>query len=391
MKKWVEWCLAVIVMGLLAACGGGGGSPGKNPNAGDLSVGGLTALTVLPGESRFIPVTGGVPPYRAVSSEAALVAAAMDGSTLVVGGVTAGASANVVVRDNQGASVTIAVTVGTSVPLYTTAPANLSIGVGPSQARVFRVAGGVKPYTITGDNVLVATVTQLDAEQWRIEGQAIGTTNVRIRDAAGKELTVAVSVGSPELRISSDSLTLPAGIPASVVLSGGQKPYSIAGGIPAAIQVRPLAGTDDTFEITGLLATGDVDVVFADATGKTVKTKVTVNTATTQIRVSPSTVTVGENSGGSISFSVVTGARGNLTVLSSNPTLVAVSDPTPPTFNADGTIRTNGSFIGTVGSQCVAANQDVVITVIDSNGSVGTATVTVRDNGNKSATDNCPQ
>lgn len=377
MKRLLMAVGLLVMTGIMVACGGGGGSPGQNPNTGALSVAGVTALTLLPGEARTLPVTGGVPPYRAVSAETAVVAAAMDGTSLVVGGIAAGASADVTVTDYAGNVLKIPVTVGTSVPLYTTAPASLTIGVGPAQAQTFRVAGGVKPYVITGDAALVASVTQLDAERWRIEGLAIGTTNVRIRDAEGKELTVSVTVGSPDLRISTDNLTLPIGIPASVVLSGGQKPYSIAGGIPAAIQVRLLPGRDDTFEITGLLATGEVDVVFADATGKTVKTKVTVNTATTQIRVSPSTVTLGEQSGSAVRFSVVTAARGNLTVLSSFPGLVAISDVTAPTFNDDGSIRTYGSFVGTVTAQCVAADRDVIITVLDANGSVGTATVKV--------------
>jgi len=375
-KQWLGWIGAALAVAL-AACGGGGGSPGSNPNAGALSVGAVTAVTLMPGEARSLPVSGGVPPYRVVTAEQAIAVAALNGSELVIGGQHAGTT-QVTVSDRAGASVALNVTVGTSIPLYTTAPAALQLGVGPSEARTFRVNGGVKPYVITGNAPLVAAVTQLDAEQWRIEGLAIGEMTVRIRDAAGTELTVAVSVGSPELRISSDSLTLPIGIPATVALSGGQKPYSIAGGIPAAIQVRPVSGSDSTFEIIGLLATGDVDVVFADAAGKTVKTTVTVNTSTTQIRVSPSTVALGEKSGAAVKFSVFSAAKDGLTVFSSHPVLVSVSAVTNPVFNPDGTIKTFGSFVGTVsGSTCVAADTAVTLTVLDSNGSVGTAIVTV--------------
>ncbi|MDT7929662.1 hypothetical protein [Tepidimonas sp.] len=304
--------------------------------------------------------------------------ATVDGNRLIIGGQNAG-STQVTVSDRAGQSVQLSVTVGTSIPLYTTAPAALSLGVGPTEASTFRVAGGVKPYVITGSAPLVATVTQLDAEQWRIQG-------VRIRDAAGTELEVAVTVGSPELRISTDSLTLPIGFPATVVLSGGQKPYSVAGGIPSAIQVRLVPGSDSEFEILGLLATGDVDVVFSDATGKTVKTKVTINTDTTQIRVSPSAIALAEQSGSAVKFNVFTAANGDLTVFSSDPRLVAISAVTKPEFNPDGTVKTFGSFVGAVpGTTCVAA-----LTVIDSNGSVGKATVTVVDVGNQSATNPCP-
>lgn len=379
---WNKLAGLVTVCLVLVSCGGGGGSPGYNLNTKDLSVGGVASITVLPGESKRLPLSGGVPPYRAVSAESAVAVAAIDGSSLVIGGIAPGASTNVVVTDRAGASQTVAVTVGSSVPLYTTAPAALTIGVGPSQARTFRVVGGVKPYTITGSAPLVAMVTQLNAEEWSIQGVAIGDMKVRIRDAAGKELEVAVTVGSPELRISSDSLTLPIGIPATVVLSGGQKPYRLADGIPAAIQVRLLPGSDSEFEILGLLATGDVDVVFADASGKTVKTKVTINTATTQISVSPSVITVPEASGTAVKFLVRTGARGNLTVLSSNPSLVAISNVVAPSFNSDGTLREFGSFVGTVGAgACVSADTSVELTAIDANGSVGKATVQVADRG----------
>lgn len=390
-KRWMQWIAGVLAcVAMLAACGGGGGSPGSNPNQGALSVGAVTAVTLMPGEARDLPVSGGVPPYRVVSTEQAIAVATLDGNRLIIGGQNAG-STQVTVSDYAGQSVQLSVTVGTSIPLYTTAPAALSLGVGPTEARTFRVAGGVKPYVITGSAPLVATVTQLDAEQWRIQGVAIGDMKVRIRDAAGTELEVAVTVGSPELRISTDSLTLPIGIPATVVLSGGQKPYAVAGGIPSAIQVRLVPGSDSEFEILGLLATGDVDVVFSDATGKTVKTKVTINTATTQIRVSPSAIALAEQSGSAVKFNVFTAAKGDLTVFSSNPGLVAISAVTKPEFNPDGTVKTFGSFVGTVsGTACVAANTAVTLTVIDSNGSVGNATVTVVDVGNQSATNPCP-
>lgn len=391
-KRWMQWIAGVLAcVAMLAACGGGGGSPGSNPNQGALSVGAVTAVTLMPGEARDLPVSGGVPPYRVVSTEQAIaVATLVDGNRLIIGGQNAGRT-QVTVSDRASQSVQLSVTVGTSIPLYTTAPAALSLGVGPTEARTFRVAGGVKPYVITGSAPLVATVTQLDAEQWRIQGVAIGDMKVRIRDAAGTELEVAVTVGSPELRISTDSLTLPIGIPATVALSGGQKPYSVAGGIPSAIQVRLVPGSDSEFEILGLLATGDVDVVFSDATGKTVKTKVTINTATTQIRVSPSAIALAEQSGSAVKFNVFTAAKGDLTVFSSNPGLVAISAVTKPEFNPDGTVKTFGSFVGTVpGTACVAANTAVTLTVIDSNGSVGNATVTVVDVGNQSATNPCP-
>ncbi|WP_300844865.1 hypothetical protein, partial [Tepidimonas sp.] len=252
--------MSILVAFLTVACGGGGGSPGANPTTGGLSLGGVSALTVLPGESKRLPVSGGVPPYRAVSTESAVAVAAIDGQTLVIGGVAPGASTTVAVSDRAGTTQTVSVTVGTSVPLYTTAPAALTLGVGAAEARTFRVSGGLKPYTIVGSAPLVATVTPLDEEQWRSQGVAIGDMQVRIRAAAGTELSRAVTVRSPELRITSAALTRPIGIPATVVHSGAHKPSTDAGGIPAAIQVRQVPGSDSAYEIVGLLAANDVDV-----------------------------------------------------------------------------------------------------------------------------------
>jgi len=384
-KQWLGWIGAALAVAL-AACGGGGGSSGGYPFAGALSVGAVTAVTLMPGEARSLPVSGGVPPYRVVSAEQAIAEAALKGSELIIGGRHAGTT-QVTVSDRAGTTVSLTVTVGTSIPLYTTAPASLQLGVGPNQAQTFRVGGGVKPYVITGSAPQVAAVTQLDAEQWRIEGLAIGDMTVRIRDAAGTVLTVTVSVGSPELRISSESLTLPIGIPATVTLSGGQKPYSIAGGIPAAIHVRPVSGSDSTFEIIGLLPIEGVPVAFADAAGKMVTTTVTVDPEIPlTIRVSPSQVSLEEQSGTAVKFSVLSAAKGGLRVFSSHPALVSVSAVTDPVFNPDGTVKTFGSFVGTVsGSTCVAGNTPVTLTVLDGDGLLGTATVTVLNTN-----PNCP-
>lgn len=379
-ERFTIWLAAVFMSALMVGCGGGGGSPGGSGKP--LSLGGVSAITVLPGESKRLSISGGVPPYRAVSAETGIAFAMVEGSSLIIGGVAAGASSNVTVSDYSGATLNVTVTVGSSAPLYTTAPADLTLGVGPSEARTFLVAGGVRPYTITGNQELVARVTDVGNGQWRIEGVALGTMVVRIRDAAGKELTVNVTVGSPDLRVSSESISVPVGVPATVVLSGGQKPYRVAGGIPSAVQIKRLSESE--FELTGLLVTssGGVDVVFMDAAGKTVKTNVSISPGNAQFTISPSAISIPEASGTSLKFLVKTGARGNLTVLSSHPQLVAVSNIVSPQFNGDGTLKEFGSFVATVGAaSCVNASTPVEITVIDANGSIGTAIVTILDRG----------
>ena len=388
-KQWLRWIGAALAVAL-AACGGGEGSSGSYPYSGEFSVGQVEAVTLMPGEARSLPVLGGVPPYRVVVDNQAIAEAELKGSELIIGGRHAGET-HVTVFDRTGEAVKLKVTVRTST-LFTTAPEDLQLDV--NEARTFRIGGGVKPYVITGSDNQVAAVTQLDAEHWRIEGLAIGEMTVRIRDAAGNELFVDVTVKLPKLSISPASLTLPVGSKATVTLSGGQKPYSFAGvipepipgGIPQAIDVRPVPGSDSTFEIIALREM-NVKVVFADATGVTVETTVTVNTNTAKIRVSPSEVRVGEQSGTVVTFSVFSTARDGLTtVFSSHPRLVSVSSVTNPVLNPDGTIRTAGSFVATVSdSTCIQGDTEVTLTVLDSDASVGTATVKVVDTN-----PNCP-
>ena len=75
---------------LASACGGGGGSPGANPNQ--------SALVTTAGESVILPngafqtysVFGGVPPYRATSSEPSIVLGNINDKTLSIGAVAGG-------------------------------------------------------------------------------------------------------------------------------------------------------------------------------------------------------------------------------------------------------------------------------------------------------------
>jgi hypothetical protein len=133
---------------------------------------------------------------------------------------------------------------------------------------------------------------------------------VIIRDATGAEngiKGIAVKVGAPELRISPDKLTIPVGIQGIGKISGGQPPYKVAGGIPAAIRATVV---NDELRIVGDLES-KLDVTVADATGQTVKIEVEINVSTTGIRLSPSALVVSENDAQPIDFTIF-GAVGDL-------------------------------------------------------------------------------
>lgn len=361
--------LMLMLAAALAACGGGGGSSGTNPTQQLLVTTAGTEVILPVGAARNYQISGGVPPYRVVNTDQAIAIGQVSGNTLTIGTLSAG-STKVSVLDHSGASVSINVKVGSSVPLYTTAPGSLTIGVGANVARTFWIGGGGAPYTVEGGDSNVAVVQMLGDTQWRVTGVAIGSTTIKIRDAAGEEVSIGLEVGSPELRLSPDKLTIPVGLEAVGKISGGQPPYRVAGGIPAAITATIVG---DELRIKGNLAS-KLDVTVADSAGKTAKIEVEINTATTSIRLSPSAVAVSENDTQSLQFSIF-GAVGATCVFTSDPSFL---QPTVPGCATRSSVTLD---TGTRGSRCVNGDTVVTLTVVDENKSVGTAEVAIVDNG----------
>lgn len=361
--------LILMLVAALVACGGGGGSSGANPTQPTLFTTAGTEVILPVGAARSYQINGGAPPYRVGNANQAIAIGQVSGNTLTIGALAAGA-AKVEVLDHSGASVSIDVKVGSSIPLYTTAPGSLTIGVGASVARTFWVGGGGAPYTVEGGDSNVAVVQMLSDTQWRVTGVAKGSTAVRIRDASGEEILINLEVGSPELRISPEELTIPVGLEAIAKLSGGQPPYRVAGGIPAAITATIVG---DELHIKGSLASS-LDISVMDTAGQVVKVKVEINTATTTIRLSPGAVSISENDTQAIQFSIF-GASGATCVFTSDPSFLK---PTTPGCLSRSSVTLE---TGTRGSRCVNGNTIVALTVVDENKSVGTAEVTIVDNG----------
>lgn len=361
--------LMLMLTTALLACGGGGGSSGGNPNQSTLVTTAGSEVILPVGAARSYQISGGIPPYRVGNTDQAIAIGQITDNTLTIGTVSAGAT-KINVLDNSGATISIDVKVGSSIPLYTTAPSSLTIGVGPSVARTFWVGGGGAPYTVEGGDSNVALVQVIGATQWRVTGVAIGSTTIKIRDAAGEEISISLEVGSPELRMTPDKLTMPVGLEAVAKISGGQPPYRVAGGIPAAITATIVG---DELRIKGNLAS-KLDVTVADSAGKTVKIEVEINTATTSIRLSPSAVAISESDTQPIQFGIF-GAVGATCVFTSDPSFLL---PTVPGCATRSSVTLN---TGTRGSRCVNGSQVIALTVVDENKSVGNAEITIVDNG----------
>lgn len=382
LRPFIIFWLAVV----LVACGGGGGSSGSNPNQPNLISTAGESLIIPVGAFREYVVSGGVPPYQVSSSEPAIAVGSIKGNALSIGALSGG-KATIRVFDFQGKTFVTEVTVGSSVPLYTTAPTSLNIGIGVT--RSFVIGGGAPPYTVVGSNSSVATVVQSSATGWSITGVAANATGtVKIRDAAGATVEVNVSTTPPELRISPDKLTMPSGIEAQVTLSGGQPPYAPAGGIPAAIQVTPATSTDGKFKILGNLAS-KLDVTFLDSAGQSAKVEVEINTATVSYRLSPSPISISENSTDDLTFSLFGFYGDSSTGASSGTVCVYLSDPAFFTLDASrstcstfsSSSRTFRLITGTRGNRCVTTDTPIEIRAVDSQGSVASGVLTIVNNG----------
>ena len=94
----------------LSACGGGGGNPGTNVNP-VLSTTAPEILQIAPGTTQNFSIMGGTTPYTAVSDNIAVATAGINGSTLSLSGVSAGA-ALIVVQDAAATRINVAVNVG---------------------------------------------------------------------------------------------------------------------------------------------------------------------------------------------------------------------------------------------------------------------------------------
>lgn len=395
MQKILKF-LTLLLVSMLAACGGGGGSPGEasgtRPLAVDIPVGYGSESNPVPikaNQGRLFKITGGRTKGGADGTEkrSYLVNVEETGvvglswaktgddeaeDLFVVSWVDGPKQTKVTVRDADDKQVSFYVKTEPPSPvdLYTTAPDTLTIGVGAAAARTFDIGGGSAPYVVTGANSNVALVEMLGTKQWKVTGVAIGETAVTIRDAAGRVKGLILIVGAPELRISPDKLTIPVGIEGIAKISGGQPPYRIAGGIPAAITA---VVNGDEVRIMGSLAS-KLDVTVADATGQTVKVEVEINTTTTGIRFSPGALTISENDAQSIDFTIF-GATDKVCIYTSDPTYL-VPETAGCTLN-----RTVRLVTGSRGNRCVAANKNITVTVVDSTRAVGTAVVTIADNG----------
>lgn len=254
--------------------------------------------------------------------------------------------------------------------LKTTAPADLVIGVGDGEARTFEIHDGTPPYRVESSDTRVLQAQRVAPDRFRVTGVSGGSATVAVVDALSGRVQVPVTVTGHvgALRLSVESLTLHSGQRAPVIISGGQAPYRAVGGAQEALRLT-LAG--DMLTVEGLLVSQS-EVVVQDSAGRQQTLGVTVVPGAAAFNVSPARQTVSEESNLPIRL-VVAGAAPGEVCAQADGALLQVRGP------ACTTDRTIVLETGSAGSRCVAEDTDVVVTVVDRNGSTGTSTITIRN------------
>ena len=359
-----------LIAVILTACGGGGGSPGlSSGSVSAFTVVAPTALTLQVGQSQQYAIKGGVKPYSVFSNDPAVVVGWLSGEeTLAIGTVVAG-KATVSVLDAKGTKVDIAVTAGSSTAFFSTAPTALTLAPGAAGAQTFQLGGGVSTpaYTATSSDTSVATVV-INGSTVTITGlRATATTaTITFRDGAGATLTTTVTVATIPLAINPTSITAFISDTVFARISGGTPPYRVDTGVTDAVAAS-IANTNEV-TITLLRAMTSYEFIVVDANNQTAKLTLNANVGTNVFRVSPATLTIPEKETQTILLTLYgASTTGTPKVFSSNVSLITA------------TVSGNTVTLTPSTTQCVLADTDVTITVVDAKGAIGTATVTIKN------------
>ncbi|MES2316466.1 MAG: hypothetical protein V4631_03145 [Pseudomonadota bacterium] len=341
------------------------------------------SVTVAVGASGAYMVGGGTAPYAASTSNAAVASAAINGVNLLITGNGPG-TANVNVVDASGATVLIAVTVGsgTTTALYTTAPPAITLAVG--SPGVYAVGGGAGGYVATTSNASAATAS-MSGTTLTVTPVTAGTATISVFDMNGATVGFDVTVTQVQpgaITVLPGAATGNVGDSLVLLVSGGSPGYTITMSNTSIATVSPstVAASGGSFTLN-LLNVGDTVATIVDAAGKSLTVPVSVEQISTVLRLSPSALTVGENYNGAIALNIF-GGTGPYRAFTSDETLSSVS--------VSGSIMTVA--VGSSNNRCINpitdsgtyipnGTFDVTVTAVDSLGASATSVLTIKDNG----------
>lgn len=359
--------ITFLVITLLTACGGGGGSPGLSSGSQPaFSVIAPPALTLQVGSSQQYAIKGGVKPYSVFSSNPAVVVGWLPSEDVLAVGTVVAGTATVSIVDAKGTKVDIAVTAGSSTAFFSSVPAAITLAPGAAGAQTFQLGGGVPPYTATSSDTSIATVS-VNGNTATITGLRPTATvaTITFRDAAGATVPTSVTVATAPLAINPSSITAFISDTVFARISGGTPPYRVDTGVTDALTATITNQNEVT--ITLLRALNAYEFIVVDANNQTAKLTLNASTGTNVFRLSPATLSIAENDTQSVLLTMYGAATtGTAKVFSTNTGLLSAS-------------ISGNTVTLTPSGHCVLADTPVEITVVDAKGAIGTATVTIKD------------
>lgn len=404
--RLLSYLTTLLTAVLLAACGGGGGSPGLSSGpVSALSVIAPSAVTIQVGSTQQYSIQGGVKPYSIFSSDPAVVAGWLIGENVVSVGTAAAGKATVTIQDSKGSKFDIAVTAGSSLAFFTTAPGTLTMAPGLFPSQTFKLGGGTPPYKAVSNFPLLLSVGVNGTDVTFTALQLPGSATVTLTDSSSppSSFSSTVTLGTIPLAVNPSTTTMPIGGTLRAVITGGTPPYRAIVLDKCSTNAQIVQG--NILQATGSLACTGSAITVIDANNQTVSLTLTITAGTIGLQLAPSALTVPESTNTPTLSLLAYGANGPLQVFSTNTAILA---PQTPVSNADGTytiLLTGGntcSLTVTEGKAAIPSSpagpggvpaavafvpavpatggdRIITITVIDSTGRQGTSVLTVKD------------
>lgn len=428
--RLTSYLTTFLVAVLLASCGGGGGSPGLSPvPAAAFIVAAPAAVTLQVGLTQQYVIQGGVKPYTVFSTDPAVAVGWLVGENVVSIGTAAAGKATVSVQDAKATKFDIAVTSGSSLAFFTTAPTGLTIAPGALAAQTFKLGGGIPPYKAVSSIPSSLSVVVNGTDVTFTALQLPGSVTVTLTDSSSPPATFTstVTLGTIPLAVNPSTTTMPIGGTLRAVITGGTPPYRTVILDNCSTNAQIIQG--NILQATASLACTGSAITVVDANNQTVSLSLTITAGTVGLQLAPSALTVPESTNTPTLSLLVYGANGPIQVFTTNTARLA---PQAPVKNADGTytialtggdtcftpavaavpavpavpgkpgvdnsIPPNGTFTdpedtpptpfipaipakAAIPASPLGADVPITISVLDATGRTGTTVVTVRDNG----------
>jgi hypothetical protein len=290
----------------------------------------ISSVTVAPGQSVPITVTGGTGSYTILNnSNSSVIQAGVNGSIVTLTTSSSSGTASITVCSSDMSScgiINAAAGTASSAPLaFSQNNPILATGQSLTIALTGGYASGATSasYYISSNSNTGAVAASISGNNLIISGNSNGTSTITVCSSAGScgSITATVSYTSSggNLQLSQSTISLLAGQVLTVAISGGITPYSLSGGNGTIAQTS-LNG--NTISVSGLSAgSSSVEVCSAGSACLPLSIIVNASGSGTALTFNPSSVSVAV--GGSSSV-VISGGGGYYPSSSSNPAVATV-------------------------------------------------------------------